>query len=64
MNRPQLEELPGSFVVVFFRARSGELRCRVTDVTSHKTWIAAGPSTLWRLLVERKADAATNESLP
>jgi hypothetical protein len=49
-----LEELPGSFVVMFFRTKTGELRCRVTDVVTRETWIASSASSLWRMLVERQ----------
>jgi len=59
---------PGGFVVMFFRTQSGELRCRVTDVVSRATWIAADTLALWRLLIVRSdgparpEDAAPTES--
>jgi hypothetical protein len=53
----RFEEMPGSFVVVFFRTSTGELRCRVTDVVTRETWVAQGASSLWQLLVERQAPA-------
>ncbi len=59
-----LEEMPGSFVVVFFHTRAGELRCRVTDVVARTTWIVEGPSELWRLLVTRPASPEVGESHP
>lgn len=30
----RLEEMPGSFVVVFFRTQAGELGCRATDAVA------------------------------
>jgi hypothetical protein len=50
----RFEEMPGSFVVVFFRTRAGELRCRVTDVVTRETWVASAANSLWQLLVERR----------
>jgi|GEM_PF-4148584 len=45
-------EIPGSFVVVFFFTKAGELKCRVTDVASRTTWIAERATDLRRLLTE------------
>ena len=46
------EQLPNSFVAVFFRSRGGELRCRVTEVATHATWGVQRPESLWLLLAE------------
>ncbi|HEY7993424.1 MAG TPA: hypothetical protein VID24_04405 [Candidatus Eremiobacteraceae bacterium] len=47
-------EKPRSFVVVFFRSRSGELCCRVTEVSAQKTWVAQRAPALLRLLIVDK----------
>jgi hypothetical protein len=59
---PRPEEMPGSFVVIFFRTRAGELRCRVTDVVSQETWVASAAPSLWQLLVERREVATDAEN--
>lgn len=58
------EEMPCSFVVVFFHTRAGELRCRVTDVVARQTWIIESASALWQLLVARAAPNATQAGKP
>ena len=57
-----LEEVPGSFVVVFFHTRAGELRCRVTDVVARTTWIVEGPAQLWQLLVRQRAQPEVGDA--
>lgn len=47
-----LEHMPGGFVVVFFHTKTGELRCRVTNVLERKTWLVEGAPTLFRLLAK------------
>jgi hypothetical protein len=45
----------GSFVVVFFRTKAGELHCRVTEVGTRETWIVRSATELRRLLVEQRS---------
>jgi hypothetical protein len=59
-----VEEQPGSYVVMFFRTKSGELRCRVTDVLSRESWIANAASDAWRLLIERRGPDTSAEASP
>jgi hypothetical protein len=48
-------EMPGSFVVIFFRTKAGELHCRVTDVATRETWVVRRAADLRQLLVERRS---------
>jgi hypothetical protein len=48
-----MQDQTDSFVVMFFRTNSGELRCRVTAVASRQTWIADRATDLRQLLVEQ-----------
>jgi len=57
-------EMPGSFVVMFFQTKAGELRCRVTDVASREAWIARSALDLWHLLVERRDAQNGSENPP
>ena len=59
MMQEHIKAMPGSYVIVFFHTRNGELCCRVTDVAERKTWIVPRVSVLWQLLNERNGlDAA------
>lgn len=60
MMTTSLEEVPGSFVVVFFSTKAGDLRCRVTDVVTREAWIVDNASALWQLLVKRHATYETD----
>jgi len=47
------EQIPASFVVVFFLNGQGEMCCRVTDVGAHETWVVDSAQALWRLIIAR-----------
>ncbi len=52
------DDVPGSFVIVFFRSRAGELRCRVTDVAAQKSWaVQQAPAVLQLLVAEETHEA-------
>jgi hypothetical protein len=45
-----------SFVVVFFRNASGELRCRVTEVVTRQAWIVQHAQEIRLLLTQRHTE--------
>lgn len=55
MDRVQLNEseLPDFVVIHFFRASSGELRCRVINAQSRDSWIARDAADLRRRICAR-----------
>jgi hypothetical protein len=58
------EDVPGSFVIVFFRSRAGELRCRVTDVAAQKSWAVQQARRVLQLLVaEESHDAKHSDEI-